>query len=169
MGNKNGDTLFHGTKGNPQTSLEQEEFAINNNGDNNSKEEVKDEVKEEVKQEENSKDETSALINGSDYNTAQSKSVKKVDKVNKMSEHKVPVNGEANSVTQKIKNEQIESERYYDEKGNVYLDIDYTNHGNSKTHPVVPHEHEFELKDGKLIRTKWKEIKKWQEMIYLNL
>lgn len=34
MGNKNGDKLFHGTRGNPQLSLEQEEFAINNNGAN---------------------------------------------------------------------------------------------------------------------------------------
>jgi len=32
VGTKNGDKLFHGTTGNPQQSLEQEEFAMNNNG-----------------------------------------------------------------------------------------------------------------------------------------
>lgn len=57
MGNKNGDKLFHGTRGNPQLSLEQEEFAINNNGANietkqeiyNSNKKETDNIKERVK------------------------------------------------------------------------------------------------------------------------
>lgn len=43
----------------------------------------------------------------------------------------MPMKGIPNSVTQKKdKNGQIISESYYDENGNAYLDIDYTNHGN---------------------------------------
>ena len=52
--------------------------------------------------------------------------------------------GIPNLVTIIKKNGIIESERYYDEQGNPYLDIDYTNHGNSKAHPIVPHEHGWE-------------------------
>ena len=42
---------------------------------------------------------------------------------------------------------------YYDAKGNAYLDIDYSNHGNAKLHPNVPHEHRIHFdSDGKMIR-----------------
>lgn len=33
--------------------------------------------------------------------------------------------------------------RYYDEDGNADMDIDYTNHGNPKQHPKVPHRHDW--------------------------
>lgn len=33
--------------------------------------------------------------------------------------------------------------RYYDEKGRADLDIDYTDHGNPKQHPKVPHRHDW--------------------------
>ena len=34
-------------------------------------------------------------------------------------------------------------ERYYDENGIAKMDIDYTNHGNPKRHPNVPHRHRW--------------------------
>ncbi|MDO5027586.1 MAG: hypothetical protein Q4E50_07120 [Tissierellia bacterium] len=37
--------------------------------------------------------------------------------------------------------------RYYDKDGNADMDIDYTNHGNPKKHPKVPHRHNW--KNGK--------------------
>lgn len=44
---------------------------------------------------------------------------------------------------------------------NAYLDIDYTDHGNPKTHPTVPHEHSINFDDdGNMNRGKEKEIKK---------
>ena len=48
---------------------------------------------------------------------------------------------------------------YYDEDGNAYLDIDYTDHGNPKTHPIVPHQHHIVMKDGKPDRGKDEEVK----------
>lgn len=35
------------------------------------------------------------------------------------------------------------SERYDEKDRKPYIDIDYTNHGNSKLHPHVPHEHKY--------------------------
>lgn len=35
---------------------------------------------------------------------------------------------------------------YYDEKGNAYKDVDYTDHGNPKRHKV-PHTHIINIKD----------------------
>lgn len=37
----------------------------------------------------------------------------------------------------------VHQERYYDKDGNPHLDIDYSDHGNPKKHPVVPHEHNW--------------------------
>jgi hypothetical protein len=34
--------------------------------------------------------------------------------------------------------------RLYDEKGNVKVDIDLTNHGHPKAHLIVPHAHDWE-------------------------
>ena len=34
-------------------------------------------------------------------------------------------------------------ERYYDENGEAKMDVDYTNHGNPKRHPKVPHRHRW--------------------------
>lgn len=81
-------------------------------------------------------------VNGKDYNGAGSKSVGQVDTVNITSDnHSVPTKGEPNSVTKDYKDGKLSSERYYGEDGNAYLDIDYSDHGNPKTHPTVPHEH----------------------------
>ena len=66
--------------------------------------------------------------------------------------------GQPNSVTQKTINGKITSERYYDENGNAYLDIDYTDHGNPKTHPIVPHQHLITFVNGKPKRGKDQEV-----------
>jgi hypothetical protein len=74
---------------------------------------------------------------------------------------KVPTEGTPNSVTIVRKNGKIIQERYYDGNGQAALDIDYTDHGNPKTHPVVPHQHRWHSDDkGKLHRGNWEEIHK---------
>lgn len=40
-------------------------------------------------------------------------------------------------------NGKVLQRRYYDKNGNAELDIDYTNHGNPKAHPKVPHRHDW--------------------------
>lgn len=51
-------------------------------------------------------------------------------------------------------NDKLSTERYYGSDGKPYLDIDYSNHGNAKMHPHVPHEHKITFKDGKMNRAK---------------
>lgn len=93
------------------------------------------------------------------FNGAGSSAIKQVDEINKTTDSKVPMTGKPNSVTQKVKDGKVVSERYYDEDGNAYLDIDYTDHGNPKTHPTVPHQHHIVIKDGKPYRGKDEEVK----------
>lgn len=61
-----------------------------------------------------------------------------------------------NSVSKKIINCYVVTEKNYNNKGEAYIDIDYTCHGNPKRHSYVPHIHKL-VKDeaGKLIRGKW--------------
>ena len=40
-------------------------------------------------------------------------------------------------------NGKVLQRRYYDKNGNADLDIDYTDHGNPKDHPKVPHRHDW--------------------------
>lgn len=76
------------------------------------------------------------------YNPYGSKLVKKVTNTAFVSVGgKLPPTYKPNSVGKIIENGYVVKERYYNEKGEVYLDIDYTNHGNPKTHPHVPHIH----------------------------
>lgn len=83
-------------------------------------------------------------VNGIDYNEAGSSSVKDVNSMDVMADsHSVPLQGTPNSVTQNYKGGHLDSERYYDDNGNAYLDIDYSNHGNPKMHPKVPHQHKI--------------------------
>ena len=82
--------------------------------------------------------------NGKDFNSAGSDSVGEVDSVNVAAdEHTTDKTGTKNSVTQYFKDGKLSSERYYDGNGDAYLDIDYSDHGNPKTHPNVPHEHDI--------------------------
>lgn len=67
--------------------------------------------------------------------------------------HKVPYLGEPNSVFDNYRNGIIQQRRYYGKTGKPRLDIDMTDHGNPKEHPVVPHYHEwFEIGDDKVKR-----------------
>ena len=92
---------------------------------------------------------SSGPVNGKDYNGAGSKSVDKVDSVTVTSDiHTVPKEGPPNSVSKNYVDGNLDSERYYDENGNSYLDIDYSDHGNPKTHPTVPHEHDIWFDDN---------------------
>lgn len=98
----------------------------------------------------------------SKFNHAKSKSVKVVELIIvSYSIRSVPVTAKPNSVHITIHKRGLHSERYFDEDGSPYLDIDYTNHGNPKMHPVVPHEHTITVKDGKFSRDKkWRDIQK---------
>ena len=90
-----------------------------------------------------------SLENGRDYNSAGSSSVGKVDSVNiTVGQHSLSLQGASNSVTQNYKDGKLNSERYYDSNGNAYLDIDYSNHGNPKMHPKVPHQHKITYING---------------------
>ena len=93
-------------------------------------------------------------INGEDYNPNKSESVGKVDTINtEDNAHNMPTTSDPNSVTRNYRDGKLDSERYYGDDGKPYLDIDYTDHGNSKMHPVVPHEHKIVLSDaGEIIR-----------------
>ena len=100
-------------------------------------------------------------INKIDYNIAESIDVGKVDKVNKTTNHGITIKGEPNSVNQKYNDRgTLISERYYDKNGNSYLDIDYTNHGNQKTHPIVPHQHHITIIGNNKVRDKGVKIRK---------
>lgn len=102
---------------------------------------------------------------GMDYNKAGSSDVRKVNKINKIdttdNKNKLGIKGEQNSVTKNYKHDRMIQERYYNEKGDVYLDIDYTDHNNPKYHPIVPHQHNwYRNKLGEITRTQWRKIKK---------
>lgn len=99
-------------------------------------------------------------VNGQDYNTAGSNSVKQVYSVTTLSNaHSMPISSVPNSVTKNYRDGKLSTERYFDESGNPYLDIDYSNHGNPSTHPIVPHEHDITFDDsGKMHRGKGKGI-----------
>ena len=61
--------------------------------------------------------------------------------------HSVPYMGTPNSVFDNYKDGAIQSRRYYGKDGKPKLDIDMSNHGNAKEHPVVPHYHNWYLTD----------------------
>lgn len=106
-----------------------------------------------------------SLVNDNlSYNKAKSRTVDKDEKLNdyKMDGHgSAPTKGKPNSVTKVYRDGKLEQERYYDKNGDVYLDIDYTNHGNPKQHPIVPHQHRW-IRDekGNLNRDTWEKVNK---------
>ena len=89
---------------------------------------------------------------GITYNTAHSNEVRKVEVVTNGRSHNVPVPYLPNSVYRNHGKNGLLSERYYNSGGEPYLDIDYTNHGNAKRHPIVPHQHSIEYENNKLNR-----------------
>lgn len=102
----------------------------------------------------------SGPVNGVDYNTAKSSSIKVVNNVVvTANQHTMPIDSTPNTVVKNYSNGKLSTERYFDKEGNAYLDIDYSDHGNPKTHPVVPHEHEIKITNGKFRRGKDRRIK----------
>ena len=78
----------------------------------------------------------------------------------------IPSCGKPNSVVKKIVNGYVVSERYYNDIGEAYLDIDYTCHGNPKTHPEVPHIHTwYKDENGCLKRNEKWESFEWKENV----
>ncbi len=59
----------------------------------------------------------------------------------------LPIKAEPNSVRTLYHNGIKIRDRYYDEDGYAKKDIDYTDHGNPKEHPKVPHEHTWDWSD----------------------
>ncbi|WP_243108659.1 minor capsid protein [Clostridium rectalis] len=77
--------------------------------------------------------------------------LKSQNKLTNDSVHKVPFIGEPNSVFDNYKDGVLDSRRYYGRTGKPRLDIHFTNHGNSKLHPIVPHSHDWNLKDEDIV------------------
>lgn len=97
------------------------------------------------------------------FNPRKSTLVKRVDHIISMPwGHKIPTVFKPNSVIKKIVNGCIEQERYFDEKGETYLEIHYTNHGNPKTHPRVPHIHRSKIINGIYQHAPWEEFR-WKQ------
>ncbi|EGK12398.1 hypothetical protein HMPREF9374_1465 [Desmospora sp. 8437] len=61
---------------------------------------------------------------------------------------KLPVKSDIHSSKDLVKDGKLIRRRYFDEHGRARMDIDYTNHGNPKQHPKVPHRHDWKWKDG---------------------
>ena len=59
--------------------------------------------------------------------------------------HSIPYKGTPNSVFDNYKDGVLQRRRYYGNDGRPRLDIDMTDHGNSKEHPIVPHYHNWYL------------------------
>ena len=90
-----------------------------------------------------------------EYNSAGSKDVGVVLSQIISSKRKLEMVGIPNSVhIKKDNNGTVLTERYYGANGRAYLDIDYSNHGNPKMHPVVPHQHRITFSDGRPQRSK---------------
>lgn len=74
--------------------------------------------------------------------------------------HTIKIVSVPNSVTKKIINGVVITERYYNNKGIAYLDIDYTDHNNRNAHPFGPHIHRWQSSsNGVLYRCKGEKIK----------
>ncbi len=56
--------------------------------------------------------------------------------------------GAPNSKAIQYKNGKVYKERFYGDDGRAYKDIHYTDHGNPKRHPDVPHTQYWGWKDG---------------------
>lgn len=97
-------------------------------------------------------------IPGVDFNQAGSKDVRKVDNVSTISAHSMPTESSPNTVVRNYKNGELVTERYFDETGTPYLDIDYTSHGNSTIHQSVPHQHKIWIENGHFKRDDQEDI-----------
>lgn len=94
--------------------------------------------------------------NGIDYNIGKKVPENEikcpVNEVNRTNDiHKRPDKGSPNSVISNYDRGVLRWERYYDEKGNPYLDIDYHHHNAPDVHSV-PHYHRIIVEKGVIIR-----------------
>lgn len=84
------------------------------------------------------------------YNTAKSKGTKTAShsKVSKSTKTKSLPYKSSKPYSSKdfYDGKKLKQRRYYDKNGKAQMDIDYTNHGNAKLHPKVPHRHNFNSK-----------------------
>jgi len=55
----------------------------------------------------------------------------------------LPTTGKEFSSKDLVKDGKVIQRRYYGKNGKAQMDIDYTNHGNAKKHPKVPHRHDW--------------------------
>lgn len=70
----------------------------------------------------------------------------------KTTDHSLTRTGTPNSRVLQYKKGNLYMERRYGADGWVDLDIDYTDHGNPKEHPKVPHKHPWIWINGKKTR-----------------
>lgn len=66
--------------------------------------------------------------------------------------HSIPYKGIPNSVFDNYKDGVLQRRRYYGNDGRPRLDIDMTDHGNSKEHPTVPHYHNWYLDENGVLK-----------------
>ncbi len=90
-----------------------------------------------------------------EYNAINAR-IKRVSKINEIHTHvSLKAKSDPNSVTKKVVDGCVIIERYYDENGEAYLDIHYSNHYDPVRHLAVPHLHELKISEsGKLVRIK---------------
>ncbi|MBN2981678.1 MULTISPECIES: hypothetical protein [Cohnella] len=64
-------------------------------------------------------------------------------------ESSLPIQGEGNFTSKDlVKDGKVIQRRYYGAGGKAEVDIDYTDHGNPKEHPKVPHRHNWNWPEG---------------------
>ena len=96
---------------------------------------------------------------GINYNIARSSSVRSVSVINNIGKsHSLPTHSAPNSVSQKMRNGKLYEERFYNSKGEPYLDIDYSNHSAPSKH-VNPHQHAIIIVNGHIKRGRQEPIK----------
>ncbi|WP_336663426.1 hypothetical protein [Kurthia gibsonii] len=76
------------------------------------------------------------------YNNAKKKGIK-TKKHSAYHKGKLPTTGQKYSSKDLYKDGKLNTRRYYGKSGKADIDIHYTNHGNPKKHPKVPHRHKW--------------------------
>lgn len=67
----------------------------------------------------------------------------KTDNHSSTTARSLPTTGDEYSSKDQVKDGKVIQRRYYGKSGKPEVDIDYTNHGNAKLHPKVPHRHDW--------------------------
>lgn len=76
------------------------------------------------------------------YSNAKKKGIK-TKKHSVYHKGKLPTTGKKYTSKDLYKDGKLNTRRYYGKNGKADLDIHYTNHGNTKLHPKVPHRHKW--------------------------